>query len=263
MTDWRTLTKADLKTFDDHQTKAVLYAMDHGGVGRISSKGHAIIRNQQGQTMSVSRSDGGRRRQAIASDLCRLFGAPVEDEQPRQVPPRSIGTAPSAVARNDDEPVTCPANGCGYVGATQGAVYSHIEKAGHHRCAAPGCDFVSRATQGVVAHRRIVHEGHAPKRGWRKPKVTTTQVAAPTKTPAPAAPATSPQPVPDSKPAPDVVNTEAAHYDAVEVLERVREVLGEDPRIAKLQEQVERLTRERDDALAQLSLVREALHLSA
>ena len=118
---WRTLTRSDLRTFDDNMTKAVLYAMEHGVVGRISSNGHAIIRNNSGQTMSVSRSAGGNRKANVANDLCRLFGAPVDDPAPRAVQPHKIAAAPSATPTDDEPTLTCPANHCTATFVTEGA----------------------------------------------------------------------------------------------------------------------------------------------
>lgn len=252
-TGWRVLTRQDLKAFDDDQTKAVLYAMDNGGIGRISAKGHAIIRNTTGQTMSVSRNGAARTKQNTAADLCRLFGAPVDDVPARQ--PRALHAAPPQpeTASTDEATLACPANGCEATFVTEGARYSHVERNHPHRCDRPGCGFATDSSRGLVTHRRIVHEGWAPRRGVKdtKPRRRRTDQQ-------PQQPAEDPKPVPPVRTGQDA-----------ETLQAIRELLGQDPRIAQLQERVtqqqqtiDALVRERDDALAQLALVREALHLN-
>lgn len=267
---WGTLTRTELRAFDEDQTKAILYAMDHGGVGRISNSGHAIIRNQQGQTMSVSRSSGGRRKQNVAADLCRLFGAP-DEVLDREATTKAQPNAPepvqlTAVSTTEDSPVLgCPAKGCGATFVTEGARYTHVDQL-HWKCQEPGCEFVGRVAQSVVLHHTRVHRGINPtgNRSRKSPaRKAPALEAVPAATahndpPSPEQPQTPPAP----ETAPDVVTQEATHYDAVEVLERVRDALGEDPRIATLQAKVDELVKERDDALAQLSLIREALHLT-
>ena len=251
MAQWKTLQRTDLKAFDEDMTKMILYAMEHGATGRISNNGHAILRNNDGQTMSVSRSgSGGSRRQNVARDLTRLFGTTPEPTR-RGVETAALnGQGSEALGRDvmACEPnLKCPAKGCDYTGVTEGAIYSHVEKY-HYRC--PECSFIGKTAQARSLHHTRTHKGVNPAKGRTK-NPTPTQPETP-----PASESAPPQP------ADEVVRAEAEHYDAVEVLERVREALGEDPRVAKLQRQVDDLLRERDDLKAQLSLVREALGLS-
>lgn len=50
------LTRLDLKAFDKRAADLVLETMEYGWLGRVSSKGHAILRAPDGQTtMSVAR----------------------------------------------------------------------------------------------------------------------------------------------------------------------------------------------------------------
>ncbi len=254
MAQWKKLTRDDVRAFDESQTKAILYAMDHGGVGRISSSGHAIIRNDQGQTMSVSRSSGGRRKMNVARDLCRLFGAPVEEEQKVKVPATVGSSALAPVPEpTDSEPVRCTVKGCTAQFVTEGARYSHIQQT-HYRCPVDGCGYASRTVQGANLHRMRVHEGLNPNKG-RKRKPAPEQVARQTG-------ATHDEAKHLLKPQPVALPQGGDQRDS-ETVRRIRELLGEDPRVAELRRQVDDLLKERDDLKAQLSLIREALHLSS
>jgi hypothetical protein len=262
---WGTLTRQDLRGFDEDQTKAILYAMDNGGVARLSSNGHCIIRNDQGQTMSVSRSAGGRRKQNVAADLCRLFGAPTTDPPPRAQAQANGHSDPSRVTTQGmeaDEVLACPAKGCEVTFVTEGARYTHVTT--HHwQCPQEGCGFVGRNAQSANLHHIRVHRGINPAKGRTKKPADAERAREPAPTPAlvttmlrreaEASVALDGETQPVST-GPDPHRPEA-------VLARVREALGEDPRVPQLRAEVDRLTRERDDALAQLSLVREALHL--
>lgn len=248
-TGWKTLNRDDLKSFDDHQTKAVLYAMSKGGVGRVSNNGHAIIRNQQGQTMSVSRSAGGRRKPNVANDLVRLFGAPIEDEGRRS---KATGSSSSVTPTPDVEPyaatLECPASACPAVFATEGARYAHVQQKHPHTCDECGAAFAT--SKGRSGHRRIVHEGARPATGnrGRRPKpVESTPDVSTVEEPEVAGIDTTP--------------TRWAPVHPAEFMATVRKMLGEDPRVAELSAKVDALTRERDDARAQLGLVKEAMGL--
>lgn len=259
-TGWRTLTRTDLKTFDDHMTKAVLYAMENGGVGRISARGHAIIRNTSGQTMSVSRSAGGNRKANAAADLCRLFGAPVDNDQPPTIDKRAHanGVAVTSGSGAPDEPtLECPLAVCDAVFVTEGARYSHIETQ-HHKCTEPGCDYVSASRRGVAPHRRIAHEGHKP---WKSRTDVKAKEGRATRKPTKATTAST-----------DTTHTAPTSNGGTDddTLNAIRKLLGDDPRVAQLQQlvnqqsaNIDALVRQRDDLQAQLALVREALHLEA
>ena len=257
MAQWKTLQRADLKAFDEDMTKAVLYAMEHGAKGRISNNGHAILRNNNGQTMSVSRSSsGGSRKQNVARDLTRLFGGPVTVTRRPVETTQMNGQGTEALGRDvmANEPnLRCPANGCGYLGATEGAIYSHVQKE-HYRC--DHCSFVGKTKQARSLHIARTHEG----RGGPGTRTA--------KTPAPAVEPAGNDEEPPQVPEPTVV-PENPTVEANNKLLMIRELLGEDPRLAQMQERVAQqqqtiddLLRERDDLKAQLALVREALGLS-
>lgn len=73
-TGWRVLTRRELNAFDDSARDAILYAMDHGAVGRISTNGHAILRAPDGRTMSVTRNSN-KSKQVVSINVRRLFAS--------------------------------------------------------------------------------------------------------------------------------------------------------------------------------------------
>lgn len=76
-TMFRRLTRADLITFDREAKDLILEAMDVGCLGRISSKGHCILRNNAGGSTSIPRnmSSPNRTAQNARADMKRLFAA--------------------------------------------------------------------------------------------------------------------------------------------------------------------------------------------
>jgi hypothetical protein len=80
---YRQLTRADLTTFDREATDLILQAMKIGCLGRISSKGHAILRNNAGGTTSIPRNltSQNRAAQNARADM-RKFLARHRHEQP-------------------------------------------------------------------------------------------------------------------------------------------------------------------------------------
>lgn len=267
MAHWGKLSREDLRAFDDDQTKAVLYAMDHGGVGRISSSGHAIIRNETGETMSVSRSSAGRRRLNVARDLVRLFGAEEEPqasavvqgaferEPVRATSSVSVAAGGGGGTQTLEQPtIACPAKGCTATFVTEGARYVHVNEQ-HHKCPEDGCDFVGRVAQSLILHKVRKHTDIDP----NDPKYRKKRAAQAVQSEAEGS-----EQVPYDQgglPKPVEVATSPT-LEANNKLLMIRELLGEDPRVAQLEQQVQDLLRERDDLKAQLSLVREALGLS-
>lgn len=53
---FRALTARDLGGFDKHAKALILQAIEHGCTGRVSAKGHCILRNTHGDTTAVPRS---------------------------------------------------------------------------------------------------------------------------------------------------------------------------------------------------------------
>lgn len=98
---FRKLTRDDLTTFDREAKDLILDAMSVGCLGRISGKGHAILRNNTGGTTSVPRNltSQNRTAQNARADMRRLLAQhrrEVPDaEQPLRAPtgPRQITVA--------------------------------------------------------------------------------------------------------------------------------------------------------------------------
>lgn len=69
------LTRRDLQGFDQRATRLILEAIDAGCTGRVSSKGHAILRNSAGQTAGVPPTSISLNRsgQNAAADIKRLL----------------------------------------------------------------------------------------------------------------------------------------------------------------------------------------------
>jgi hypothetical protein len=68
--EFGSLTRLDLRAFDRHSTDLIMKMIDHGWEGRVSQRGHAILRAPDGTTTaSVSRdhSNGQTRRNAEAA----------------------------------------------------------------------------------------------------------------------------------------------------------------------------------------------------
>lgn len=72
---FRRLTRGDLTTFDGEAKELILKAMERGCVGRVSSRGHAILRNNTGGSASVPRNmtSPNRTAQNTRADVKRLL----------------------------------------------------------------------------------------------------------------------------------------------------------------------------------------------
>lgn len=162
--NWYKLTRSDLATFDDIATNVILYAMERGGSGRISRKGHAILRGPNGGTMSVPR-DGNRSQQVLEGTVRKMF-----DSEPNESPTPVGGPTPEQrIAAIQDRIIPnpqlhCLEPSCEAVFVTEGARYSHIHER-HNVCPFPGCSFTRDWKPAVVSHHRIVHEGFRPRKG--------------------------------------------------------------------------------------------------
>lgn len=75
MSAYGKLEKADLRGFDAESTKLILWAMDQGATGKVSNKGHAILRGPDGRTASVPRLMKNRNRsdKNTRAQVARLF----------------------------------------------------------------------------------------------------------------------------------------------------------------------------------------------
>ena len=156
---WRVSTRRDLAGFDDNATNAVLFAMARGGVGKISTTGHVMLRNRKGDVMGVSR-DLSKSKQVVAIQLRNLFGESVVEAKS----PAPEATTTVLVAPVERQTLACYDPGCSETFTTEGARYSHAYSA-HHVCPEPGCTFTRDKEQAVTGHYMIVHQGHKPAKG--------------------------------------------------------------------------------------------------
>lgn len=284
--EWRPLTRRDLRGFDDGACDLILKAIGYGAVGRISQKGHALLRGPDGQTMSVSRNTGmgNRGRQNAEADFVRIFGA-YEQEEKQAVgqnltlvrKEQTVANTHPLVPPEEHPMLTCPAKDCEAEFVTEGARYTHIQKQ-HFPCREPGCDrvFTKKSAEqghfnlshGVVKRNRATvvkcpepgcdyegtpgglggHTNQVHRKG-QAPKGRKSQAKAPTTNRVPQKSASS-----DSAP---TVQVKAP--DAETLLARVREALGVDPRVAELEAQLSEARRRADDLEAKLALLKEAL----
>lgn len=152
------LSRVDLKGFDRRAQNIVLMAMERGAEGRISNKGHAILRSPNGETMSVSKNtgQGNRGLQNMEADFRRCFAdLPLVNETdgglalvPNPVPPQRVP--------DRDPDLECPLESCEAVFVTEGARYSHVHKE-HHPCKQPGCFRVFDAANKASGHFNVTH----------------------------------------------------------------------------------------------------------
>lgn len=318
-TVWKKLTRADLSHFDDIPAEIVLIAMDRGGIGRISTGGHATIRHPDGvSTMSVSRHGTGRKAENMRNDLQRLFplpqnGSTQNGNQEMEAPKFTDIELATRPAPADEELLKCPAGmpakrACDKEFATEGALYSHIRD-DHDTCDWKGpdvehddpnytCDlndgaaFVGNSKQATAGHVNIYHKGNKPwekrdnsyearsraaKKGAETRALHRTPVAEPaaelpstantTTTGGPTTVIMTPSTLPPVKKLAESKDPDGhrglppgavAHKPVTDkaILAAIRELLGEDPQVAKLKKEVA-------DLQAQLDLIAEALHVNA
>jgi hypothetical protein len=75
MTKYTKLTKADLRGFDAESTKLILWAIEQGATGKVSNRGHCILRGPDGRTTAVARkmTSQNRTAQNTRAQVARLF----------------------------------------------------------------------------------------------------------------------------------------------------------------------------------------------
>lgn len=77
------LTRKDLSGFDKRAQDLIMDAIDHGCIGRVSAKGHCILRNSSGESAAVPRnmSSPNRTAQNSRAQVRRLL-AGCDDQPP-------------------------------------------------------------------------------------------------------------------------------------------------------------------------------------
>lgn len=230
---WRVLTRGELKPFDTVAQDIILAAMNKGAKGRISTKGHVILRSPKGGTMAVSRntSAGNRTAANCRADFKRLF-ADLPDVEPdlpagQEEETRTdvdasfeiFNARPPADALHPT--INCSVEDCEAVFVTEGARYSHVQKV-HHKCPEPGCDYIGKSNNGLAAHTRIRH-------GTNRPWEVRSQKAA------------------------------SMRASDAKTLAAIRELLGTDPQVAELEKALKAERAKVKELETKLGKLREAL----
>ena len=251
---YHVLNRNDLRGFNEPAIQIIVAAMEAGAVGRVSNKGHAIIRAPGGGTMSVSKdpTKANRGLQNQLSDFRRLFGCEPEDVKRGERVSTMTQAVKEVPVQQKPEPVKCTAKGCNKVFATEGARYSHVER-DHAKCRVPGCGFAAIDNRGEAAHYRMHHKGEAAKQ----------RLGAAAKKRAEAKP-----PEPAAAPAPAPAEVLSKQSEERKQLSRIRDILGPDPRVKDLQRRLEqcgaaleRANTRIGELEAKLKLMKEALEL--
>lgn len=259
-TMFRQLTRADLITFDREAKDLILEAMDVGCLGRVSSKGHCILRNNAGGSTSIPRNmtSPNRTAQNARAKMKRLLadhqsdpGASVSD-LPRRTQRMTVAQAFIEHANTfsrwlDDLPGGLPADQLLEISFDEADEPSFNPVS--TREPKPEPRPVDTETLSLQRTRRTNHLKIAPEPG---------QEAEPDMSAQPEEQDPKPKPVP--VPRSTVSSSE-------EVLARVRDALGEDPRVAVLKSRVTELekdlakeTERADEAHSRLRLIQEAFH---
>ncbi|WP_424863019.1 C2H2-type zinc finger protein [Streptomyces sp. MMS24-I29] len=295
--DLRRLTRSDLTAFDQEAKDLILEAMAIGCLGRVSSKGHCILRNNTGGSAAVPRSmpSSNRSAQNTRSDMRRLMaehrrtGQPAASSRtPRTTPsPRRITVAqafieygvafsrwfdglPSGLSADQLLDVVIGADGQPAFGVveTGSEVGAETETEVVTEPVPGPAQAPAGATAGPAGAVPDPAEHVCPVCGktCRSPAALGSHL----RMHRTSRPITTPGP--GQKAEPDVpAATQPAETPAVdspeEVLRRIRAALGEDPRIALLQGRVAELeaqltkeSKRADEAQARLALVQEAMN---
>jgi hypothetical protein len=258
---FRQLTRADLGTFDREATELVLEAMRAGCVGRVSSRGHAILRNNAGGSVSVPRNmtSPNRTAQNARAEMKRLLGGhradhavSAADRRPRGKLQMTVAVAfvehPAAFSRwFDAQAGGLPADQLIEV-AFDGAGEPAFEPVPIDAPAQPDAPEQKQPATARPTRRR----GHlmiAAEPGQEAEDDMTAEAK---------------EDLPFATPIPDSAVGDAS---AEAVLERVRTALGEDTRVTALQRRIVGLeaelaaqTRRADDSEVRLGPIREAFH---
>lgn len=161
--EWKRMTANDLRHCDSKAKEIILRAMELGAVGRLSSKGHVIVRAPNGATMSVSRNmtSSNRSRQNTEAEFARVFEG-VDVPEQRNEGSLALVPVTETVAFDREPDLECPAKDCEAVFVTEGARYSHIEKE-HSKCYE--CGYVAKNEVALRGHTAMSHSENPP---WKR-----------------------------------------------------------------------------------------------
>lgn len=287
-----------LKGWDKVNKDLIREALDADPPCRVrrAKSGHVIVTNQFGSTTTIASSGHGRGSRGIKNyqaDIKRILAehsrketeaVPDQTVDPEVVvrsialsvaPPPSLPPDRPVIAVDTDwqpdpsdpepppppwmdgnkEPLAC--EHCpGRLFANNQSLAVH-RGAKHARCLVPGCGHWVKNEKGLGPHKSAAHGTNqfwTHQAAGRKSKVQTNDPAVER-----AKRKTGGKPVVDLE-LPEQA-TVATVGDPAEMLRRVREVLGEDPRVKVLEAELSAAVKRADDAEAQLALIREAMGL--
>lgn len=169
-TGWKKLTRKDLATFDTFATNAVLTAMELGGIGRIGTNGHARIRGEGRETMTVARDTSAPHCQGnVQADLKRAFPQLRTNGVTKEEVTVSTKPTTDTATRTTTEMLDCPAKGCEERFSSMNRLREHIKESEHAVCKEEGCDYgpnggpyISLTWHGVAGHTNVRHKGNQP-----------------------------------------------------------------------------------------------------
>jgi hypothetical protein len=119
----------------------------------------------------------------------------------------------------------------------------HIDRE-HYRCTEPGCPEVLAKRQGVGGHVATAHRGNKP---WVKAQEMMRGKPRPPR-----------KPKPVDEPVEPRATRGGVHPEDAPVIQQIRALLGEDPRLAELEKENAELRAKVGELEARLSLVKEA-----
>ncbi|SIO87021.1 hypothetical protein [Nocardiopsis sp. JB363] len=257
------LTHRDLRAFDQRSTDLVLAAMDAGCTGRVSSNGHAILHNSAGQTTSVPPNSVSLNRSAqnAAADLKRFLEG--HTTQPEAAPAPANPTSPITVVEAldrygmtfsnwmDTNGELSPKDKIEVVPAPDGSpLFSLLPESAPTPVETPAEETEevvypvtavaeANSVTGKTVRNRLRAAGGRDKDG-RYRATPSKLLRAGLDVPSPAEPNQTERTDDQQALSPDV--------DAAEILDRIRSLLGEDPRVQVLKAEKEALS---DEAIRQ------------
>lgn len=285
MTQYRQLTRGELTDFDREAKDMILDAMQAGVLGNISKRSHAILRNATGHTVAIPRrmTSPNRSAQNSRADYKRFMRAHTEFIEAHRPPTEQTVETEAPLPEVTPELQETDLWFCNLCNAYAGQdQQTHLQEVHPHHTICEECGKAVKK-QGIYLHRRMAHSMTPEDRraNYEKGKAKRAATVARKKAEAQKAKEKAkekarliaemePEPIeaaeepttPEPAPADQVVDRLA---EANETLNMIRSVLGKDPRVAELEQQIVVLTEERDAAIkhnqdleAKLALLREA-----
>jgi hypothetical protein len=286
MAEYGQLTRSDLAAFDKEATGLILSAIAAGCTGNVSRRTHAILRNAAGDTMSVQRklATGNRSSQNTRSEYKKFMAAHTEALEAQGVTPTPVEVEPEEAPAEDFWFCTLCQESLPLSGQDEStAQQAHMAEVHPKYTFCPECGALVKK-QGLGPHINMAHKVTTEQRRANAIKAGETRRRAREEAEKAAQEAQEPAEEPVSPPVEEITDEQVAeilehpdepqielpepeisHQFAVETIEKIRNLLGKDPRVVELEAQIVVITEERDAAIkakgeleAKLALMREA-----